>query len=126
MVVIATTPVMLNTLPVLGGVMLVAEAMLLPSVTSWRVKAYACRRPSSAVERSSVPAGPLLAAVTERDSIVVGMDMIILSAKVEGQGRSSTLVSVSLWHAQHRLWLLSLLYQEDQTRLSRLPVAPFL
>ena len=74
--VIVVVPVMLKKDPSLGGVIVDADAMFAPADTICLVNAYACRRPSSANVRSSAPAGPLLAAVTDRDSIVVGMAMI--------------------------------------------------
>jgi hypothetical protein len=74
--VIVVVPVMLNTDAALPGVMLDAEAMLEPRETSCRVKAKAVLSPSSAVDLSSVPAGPFEAGVTERDSIELGMGKI--------------------------------------------------
>jgi hypothetical protein len=77
MVVIVVVPVMLNTDPALVGVMVVVDAMLLPNETDCLMNAYAARKPSSASERASVPAGPLLAALVDRDSMVVGIAMLI-------------------------------------------------
>ena len=77
-VVIAVVPVTWKLEPVDGGVMVVPEAMSAPALTTWAMNAKACLNPSSARVRASEPAGPLLAAVVERDSRVLGMAMMWL------------------------------------------------